>query len=394
MGSPDEKKLNILILGTMIDTAPLGQEMTINLAKHLLAGYTQQEPPFVNLFKRSVIHLMPFTKLTSNILLQYQMEQKLCDPIVNDEFIDKILSPENDKTKNIFLNMLQTKQFDLILTFSAGGYELQYPHNVTDHTIYDHMADIMRNQRLREIRKQCSTTPSRIHQTNMIEKITDFFLEYYKVPLFTLQLNCCKMPPQEQIAQIWRRNIFKILNFFKLTESGVEGMIKKRENMPLRNAIVSIKGTTITKAVTKNLAYFRFVLPEGEYELEIIIDQKRSHTIPINIQKRQILNLGEILLNNTNANVTENMNRKIENDDISTINFGGVISGYVLDETNRAIAGAKIALINTKRIISNVSDLNGAYMLNGMPLGEITLDVNAAGHVEGQKYTFFIYFSS
>lgn len=385
MGSPEEKKLNVLIIGSLLDTAPLGQEMTLNLARHLLAGYSQQEPPMVRLLQRSVIHLMPFTTLNANNLFQYQKDAQLCDPVVNEEFVDRLLSPENDQVKSLFLNMLQTKQYDMILAFSAGGYDLQYPHNVYDHTIFDHMADSIRTQRLREVRKQCSTTPNRIHQTNSMEKLTDFFLQYYKVPLFTLQLNCCKMPPQDQIAQVWRRNIFKILNFLKLTESGVEGIVRTKEKQPMRNAIVSIKGTTINKAVTKNLAYFRFVLPDGEYEIEIC-DQRKIpiQTIPINIQKNQVLNLGEIIVDGRNVN--ENM-RIADNGTgvVSPVSIGGIINGYILDESNHPIGGAKIQLINTKRMLSNVSDPNGGYVLSGMPLGEVTIEVYAVGHVEGQK---------
>lgn len=371
-----------MILGTAFDTAPLGREMTLNLVKHVAAGYTLQEPPIVRLLDRAVLHFVPFTESLNQIIGQYQNDHQVCDPIIAEEFADRLFSPESYKKRDLFIQMLTNGGFDLALTFSAGGFDLQYPHGVDSSAIFDHMADNIREQRLREVHKRCNLETHHIHQTNMVEKLINFFMKQYQVPLFSIQLNCCKMPPEDQIAQVWRRNIHKLINFLILTETGVEGFIHNHENLPMRDATVTIKGSSLKKPVTKNLAYFRFVLPEGEYELEI---QKANspaiHTVPFSLNGKTILNLGEIVVKNEESEMLKLNNGKNE----TKVFSNQKIIGLILDEGSHPIKGAKIKLIESDIIMVNRSDDMGHFVLNNVPLGPIVLEVTAYGHVSGQK---------
>lgn len=356
--------------------------MSVNLARHVIAGYTLQEPPLVRLLKNVVFHFAPFTEAFNNIYSQFEQNTNICDPIKNEEFADRILSPESDRKKSIFSSMLESGSFDLVLTFSAGGHNIQYPQANNQYSIFQKMATNIGKYHLRESNKECELNQLRIVQANTVEKLTDLFLRNYNVPLYTIQLDCCRMPPEQQIAQVWRTNLHKMLNFLNLTETGVKGSIKNRQGAPLRQATVTIKENTLTKSVTKNLAYFRFVLPAGEYELEIASKNSLdTHTLPIIIVDGEMVDLGNILLESDVSNAIQMNNGKKSKSSL----VAGIIAGFVLDVGNHPIKNAKISLINTKLSISNISDFLGGFKLTGTPFGMVTIMASASGYVTGKR---------
>lgn len=375
-------------MGSLFDTSPLGREMTLNVAKHVIAGYTLQEPPSKRLLQNAVIHFAPFSESFDQVAEQYGRDKSVCDPQVKEEFGERLLGPESDQKKSIFFNMLQTGRYDLVLTFSAGGYDIQFPRSASHNDLFERMASKIGEQRLREVLKDCPATPSRLHQNNSVEKLSTLFLNFYQTPLFTIQLDCCRMPPQEKIAQVWRRNIHRILNFLNLSESGVAGSIRSRQDQPIRNAMVTIKNTGLTKPVTKNLAYFRFILPAGTYELEITsTDSNSKHTLPLQIVDGKILDLGNINLDIDAVNPAKVKDGHSMPAVLNTL-VGGKIAGFVLNQGNHPIKNAKIQLINIQNDVSNTSDYYGKFMLNNTPFGEITLLVTASGHATAKKYVW------
>lgn len=227
--------------------------------------------------------------------------------------------------------MLESNQFDLALTFSSGGYDTQIPHTDNPNSIYIKSALRITQSRLRESHEECALNQWRIHQTNTLQKITQFLLNSYRLPLYSLSVNCCKMPPHTKIATIWRETIHKALNFLKLTETGVRGAIRNAQQVPLRNSIVKIIESGLARPVSKNMAYFRFVLPAGQYELQINSTDAGIQTIPINLIEDQTLDLGNILLKQRNDKYLKLNGQNIGTAEMKTI-FGGKIEGHVLDE--------------------------------------------------------------
>lgn len=362
------------MIGSLFETSPLGREMTMNLARHVTEGYNATEPPSIRLLQNSVLHFVPITGGFSKTFQQFSMNPDICDPLATEELADQILSPENDLKKDLLLKMLEVEHFHLILTFSAGGFEVQYPMPQKRDSIFADMAVKINEQRLREAPKECALNAMQSHQDNTIERIANLFLNEIKSPLFNIQLDCCKMPPNKEIATVWRRNIHKTLNFLKLTETGVKGSVKDRNGQALREAIVSVKGHLLSVPVTKNMAYFRIVLPAGEYELEINSPHVATHTLTISLQEGQILDLGSITLQ-TDSQSSNTVKQALS----------GSINGLVLDYNNRAISNAKVSLVSSKTIVSNVTDESGKYQLYGVPFGSVLLRADALFYVAANK---------
>lgn len=307
------------------------------------------------------------------------MNEHICDPITREEFADRLLSPENNRKKSIFLKMLETTRFDLALTFSAGGFDLQHPivHNVN--SIYVKSALKISESRFRETHEECALNPLRIHQTNTLQRITQHLLSSYDLPLYSIQLDCCKMPHKSDIATIWRRDIHKILNFLKLVETGIKGSVRNAESLPLRESTITVLEHNITIPVTKNLAYFRFILPSGQYQLQINSTISGVQTLPVNLMDGQLTDLGNVLLE---AKQKEAQHTNYKENIVAEITpvVGGKVSGLILDVKNHPINGALVILTNSNQKLSNTSDRMGKFYLHGTPFGTITLKVEAYAH--------------
>lgn len=69
--SSEETKLHVLILGSLFDTAPLGREITMNLARHVIAAYKIQEPPYKLLLENVVLHFAPITPNFNELFVRF-----------------------------------------------------------------------------------------------------------------------------------------------------------------------------------------------------------------------------------------------------------------------------------------------------------------------------------
>lgn len=226
-----------------------------------------------------------------------------CDISSNDELIDKILSPESDRIKDIYLKMLQDGDFDLVLSFAAGGYDVVYPQTPAGKTsIFAQFAEKIDKaddeHKIKTITRECLTNPSRQHHADALQRVTNEIYNLYNVPMLTIKLSCCKMPTDSEISSIWRRNIFKVLNFLKLTETGVQGYVKDASGKPLLDAEILIENgeTQLKYTVTKKLAHFRVVLPPGEVNIQIRCRGFAAKLLRHVLSESKVLDLGNISL--------------------------------------------------------------------------------------------------
>lgn len=229
----------------------------------------------------------------------WNFDRDACDISSNDELIDKILSPEYDKIKDIYLKMIQDGDFDLVLSFAAGGSDVVYPQLPSGKTtIFSRFAEKIEKaddeHKIKTMTRDCLINPSRQHHADALQRVTNEFYHLYKVPMLTIKLNCCKMPPDSEISTIWRRNIFKVLNFLKLTETGIQGYVRDASGKPLLDAKIFIEkdGTQLEYLVTKTLAHFRIVLPAGEVNIRIRCHGFAAKTFRHVLTENSVLDLG------------------------------------------------------------------------------------------------------
>ncbi|XP_037935345.1 carboxypeptidase D isoform X2 [Teleopsis dalmanni] len=379
IGEPEESKYKILILSSLFDAvSPLGREITMNMVRHIIEGYNIREPVILNLLQKSIMYFLPTTDNFGNIFDMYNQNNTICDPVIPNDLADRILSPESEKKRDLFLRFLENEKFDLMMTFTTGNSELSY---VKGDSVIKKMAHDIENTEFSLSPLQCASTTTRMKQGESTERLTNLFYKLYNIPMFTLGLSCCRMPEQDQIAKVWQANLEKLNNFFDLINTGVLGVVQNDKGEPLRNAFVRLIDSNQMHNVTKNTARFQLILPAGTYGIEVGAYNFESHIESITITKGKITNMNIIKLNAITL-----LTGHSEVHQLGSLGGGvATVSGFVLDVSNHPIPNAKISVIepHTKHYVRNFTDSLGAYSLSNVPAGyDVTLKVEAPRHID------------
>ncbi|KAH8261915.1 hypothetical protein KR026_001673, partial [Drosophila bipectinata] len=379
IGEPEEQKYKLLVVSSLFDTlAPLGRELVLNLVRHLLEGYKVQDHSVVQLLKRSVIYFLPQTQKFPAVFDMYNYNTSICDPVMGDELAERILSPETEQSKDMFLQFLRSERFDLMLTFGAGSSELVYPKG---DSILEKFAHGMQKTEFSYSPLHCSPSSTRDQHRETTKRLTNFMYRMYNLPMYTLGISCCRMPSHKQIASVWRKNIDKIKNFMALVQTGVSGVVQNDKGQPLREASVRLLEHQRFYNVTRNEARFQLMLPHGIYGVEVSAPNYESQMLKVDIQDGQITDLGTIHLHTFNVIRGE----VLELPNKSTTDKGTTsVEGVVLDESNHPVRNAKVSVVGQAQL-RNFTNRMGEYRLTAVPLGTITLKVEAPRHLEATR---------
>ncbi|KAH8289572.1 hypothetical protein KR054_007280 [Drosophila jambulina] len=387
IGEPEEHKYKLLVVSSLFDTAaPLGREILLNLVRHLVEGFKLQDASVVQLLQRSVIYFLPQTQKFEQVFDMYNVNSSICDPVLGDELAERILSPETDQAKDMFLQFLHSENFDLMLTFGAGSSELSYPRG---DSVLEKFAHKMQLTEFNYSPLQCSSSATRHAHQETTERLTNMMYRLYNLPVYTLGVACCRMPHHKQIASVWRKNIDKIKNFLALVRTGVSGVVQNDKGQPLREAFVRLlehqqqqqQQQQRVYNVTKNAARFQLMLPHGSYGLEVTAPNYESKILRVDIQDGQVTDMGTVHLHAftlIRGEVLELPN-KLTSGALTTS-----IAGVVLDESNHPVRNAKVSVVGQAKL-RNFTNSLGQYHLAAVPLGTITLKVEAPRHLEATR---------
>lgn len=299
-----------------------------------------------------------------------------------DELAERVLNPENESSRDLLLEFLRSEHFDLMLTFRAGSSELSYTKS---DFIYERFAHSIQRTEFNYSPLQCSSSATRQLHHETTDRLTNLFYNMYKIPMFTLGISCCRMPQNAHIAAVWRTNIEKIKNFFGLVQTGIHGVVQNDKGRPLREAFVRLVDHQEVHNVTRNEARFQLILPKGLYGVEISAPNYESQIVQTQVQQGVINDLGVIKLHGftlIRGTVTELNGGSHTEQQRNTS-----ISGIVLDDSNHPIRNAKISVIQPKglRHLRNFTNSLGEYHLAAVPLGALTLKVEAPRHFEATR---------
>lgn len=224
MGSPEETKYRVALISNLYGSQPLGQEVLLNLARHLATAYTIGEPIHQRLLRNAVLHFIPnIDPLYQKLLKEYDGTDK-CDlqPLeeefgdsVYDHLAGKDLNPLTNYTRErAFVDMLRQEQYDLVVELASGAEDLAYPELSRD--IYEGFARSFQERATPSDRYSCLERGGDTKHGDLIDLIN----ERYGVPIVSVGLSCCKMPSPETIGWVWRDNLPGLMALVKVANTG------------------------------------------------------------------------------------------------------------------------------------------------------------------------------
>ena len=124
MGAPEENKFHIALVGGLFASQPIGREIVLRMATHLLMGDRIGDPPIKKLLDNAVFHFIPgvdpgFDTISDN-----------CNPLVHDEVGQKLLATDDENSQsldavtNAFRSILRNEEYSAIILFGGGSKQV------------------------------------------------------------------------------------------------------------------------------------------------------------------------------------------------------------------------------------------------------------------------------
>lgn len=316
----------------------------------------------------------------------------------SNQWIDRLLEAASNPPKEQLLHLLQTGQFDLVLTFAAGGFDVIHPKPAAPasavRTFADFAASINAHQPEHghdRAASECPSTAQRLLDAQKQQRAIDQLFAEQRVPVFALRSACCQWSTDAELSTLWRHTIHKLLNFVWLLETGVQGRVLSG-GAPVRAATVLVDGRAVR--VSSNRAHFKVVLAAGAHELIVRASGFADERRVVSVTKGVLLDLGDVQLVAGQSGRVQPAVIEAETPAAAAAaaaampatSGGRSISGFVVDATNHPIVGARVRVSDAAgKLWENVTQTNGAFVLAGMPFGNLTMHVEADGHVNSER---------
>lgn len=190
VGSPEETKSHLAIIGSLYGSQPLGSEMVLNFARHVATAYSIGEPVHTKLLKNTVLHFIPnLDPLYPKVLKLYDGTDKCDIKPLEEEFGDSLYSHLTSKNLNpmsnytrekLFVNMLQSEKYDLVLELASGTEDVFYPE--LSKNVYGKFAAKYQDFRSESDKYPCGSEGelSAVHG-NLIDLLYERFVIFYIV---------------------------------------------------------------------------------------------------------------------------------------------------------------------------------------------------------------------
>ena len=128
MGAPEENKFHIGLVGGLFASQPVGREVLLRLATHILMGNQLEDPPIQRILNNTVLHFLPGVDPGFDNIVNIQD----CNPIQSGEIGERLLqkdntgSDETNRVTNAFKQILSNEGYDVIVILGSGSLKVRY----------------------------------------------------------------------------------------------------------------------------------------------------------------------------------------------------------------------------------------------------------------------------
>ena len=119
MGDSEEGKIHIGLIGGIFASQPVGREILLRLARHILKGNKEGDHFISNLLDRVVLHFLPGVDPSFEHIKPYH-----CNPQVEDEVGKRLMQNKSeaiDPLRDALDQILVTEGFDAVVLFGGGN---------------------------------------------------------------------------------------------------------------------------------------------------------------------------------------------------------------------------------------------------------------------------------
>ncbi|XP_066602873.1 carboxypeptidase D-like [Prorops nasuta] len=303
MGAPEENKFHIAFIGGLFASQPIGRELLLRLATHILMGNKLGDPPISRILDNAVLHFVPGVDTGFD-----SIKEECIPPTVKEEVGQTLLLQERDKSMildvitNAFKNLLAANKYDAVVLLGGGSATI----NSTNDNLGVYKA--LAKQYEDDIRyEKCN------YIDDSLEKVGTYIQKEYGSPVVSISLSCCKYPPASAIPTLWRENLLPLKKLLQSLVTGIRATITDNEEVPLHEATVKIRKTSYQ--VSQNMAYLKIILLPGNYSLIVSCPHHITKIVNVQVNEHNITELHIKMEKAIGTGITENIKQKKGHED-------------------------------------------------------------------------------
>ncbi|XP_054259827.1 carboxypeptidase D-like [Macrosteles quadrilineatus] len=387
VGGPSEWKVKIAIIGGMFATEPIGRELSVRLARHLVRGFETSPPHIVSLLNTTSIHIFPqidelYTSLKKK--MQCHMDESL------NKVANIILSNKTSQSQyaSLFLSHLETERFDFIVILEGGGPNTIVSPSGASDEVTEKIFTMMRHNFVSGTNdipfhpsKGCSISDSAEWKQRLLNTLYDQTGSL----VVSARASCCQYLPIEDIPDLWRSTLSSFMGLLSTFSQGLRGRVIDDRGEVMREATVQVENSRHKYHVTPNDAYFHIVLSPGPYQVQFTCKHHEVTTLDVRIEPGVMLDYVVVM---------KTLPIDAYTAEILTPDKVSGISGYVIDLENHPVSRALVKVAN----FTENTDVDGKFWIP-LPPGEYVVNATTEGfnlvtklvrvvHQKAQKVVF------
>ncbi|XP_013414480.1 carboxypeptidase D [Lingula anatina] len=291
LGQPSGSVAHVGVFGGLFGDEPVGGEIILRLARHMIEGYKRKDSALSNLLSKAHIHLVPSVDVDG---LEEDAKPGDCtgkqykEPYIANDFEDS----ENGKIPNAEVPLLklcfEQHQYHLVLSLEARGVYVRYPLNAKrrnnmgrrvsytedDDEFITLVEAYVNAHPAIGSPDQCghnftggAVAGAEVPQETHPGALMDY--AYYKHGTFMLSahVSCCKYPPASELPTLYRDNLGSIMALLSKASQGVRGRITDVKNQPIKGVELKILNHEQNITVSDTGEFYR-MFPIGQFHLQ------------------------------------------------------------------------------------------------------------------------------
>ena len=262
-------KLNVLLVGGLYGSQPLGREVLIRLARHLGEGYKRGDNIVTMILKRSNIFILPGVDMKGfgDAKLGHCYYKNL--EKIKEESGNNFKSGSDNPGAEAVKKFMERHKINFALSLESNGMFVRTPWDIPVNGVtltdakevmqmmaktYFDSHQIMKNNKnpcnglVIKGKRVFNAFPTGYLPGSSIEpniysgSMLDYVWDKYNVPMISAHISCCNYPKPRELVEIYRENLTPLLKFLELIYQGVWGRVTDIHKNPIPNVTVNING--------------------------------------------------------------------------------------------------------------------------------------------------------
>eukprot|EP00096_Caligus_rogercresseyi_P011871 TRINITY_DN4820_c0_g1_i1.p1 TRINITY_DN4820_c0_g1~~TRINITY_DN4820_c0_g1_i1.p1 ORF type:complete len:1605 (-),score=512.70 TRINITY_DN4820_c0_g1_i1:1196-6010(-) len=291
-------KTNVLLLGGVYGSQPVGREILLRFARHLSRGFNE-DPTVKELFNRVNIWVIPGGDPEGFL----HAKEGTCSYGESDSFTKETGSRFGSTSSSItgaFDTFFRNHDIKVGLSLEGQGEFVRIPWDedeVRTHSRINMASfEYLGKSFLKSFsNSNCSSRAGRIIPGSELSDYSHSILDYayrtHGTLFLAAHVSCCNYPHARELKGIWKRTLGPLKQFVNAAGQGLHGTVTDIKGIPLESPSVSFRGSRIRVSNGS----FLLILPEGDgYKLSIKEDRYDSKTSeftvkPLRINRKNIV---------------------------------------------------------------------------------------------------------